>query len=378
MRLARVLGYRDQPGADCSRTVRGRAPRPPHRGPRHPRAALLRPVARDPRGHRPALARGRRRAARRLRLHRRRTHPGGRPRARRRPDPPLARDPRAPPGDPRLALRDARPRPRAAPAPAPDRGPGPLRRRSRSRSATIPVQPSAPATCSASSRVVGDALRAIPSSSTRSTTTRPSAVEATRAELVADALDTLEWRGDQEQRREGLRRFKRRELLRIATRDLLGFAPPRGDRTRAHRPGRGVPGGGAGGLAPAVAVRRHRHGPPRWRRALVRVRHRRAVRVRRRQRRRLQPRRARRRAARAGDRSDDRGGTDLPHRRAAAAGRQPGAAGALDRRLPPVLRAVGSHLGAPGADQGAVRRRRCRARARFAELADRLHRTAAR
>ena len=50
------------------------------------------------------------------------------------------------------------------------------------------------------------------------------AVEATRAELVADALDTLEWRGDQEQRREGLRRFKRRELLRIATRDLLGYA----------------------------------------------------------------------------------------------------------------------------------------------------------
>jgi glutamate-ammonia-ligase adenylyltransferase len=48
--------------------------------------------------------------------------------------------------------------------------------------------------------------------------------ESTRAELVAAALDTLEWRGDQEQRREGLRRFKRRELLRIATRDLLGYA----------------------------------------------------------------------------------------------------------------------------------------------------------
>ena len=46
-----------------------------------------------------------------------------------------------------------------------------------------------------------------------------------RAELVDDALETLEWRGDDEQRRAGLRRFKRRELLRIATRDLLGFAP---------------------------------------------------------------------------------------------------------------------------------------------------------
>src|SRR5262249_54401460 len=42
--------------------------------------------------------------------------------------------------------------------------------------------------------------------------------------LVADGFDTLEWRGDEEQRREGLRRFKRRELLRIATRDLLGYA----------------------------------------------------------------------------------------------------------------------------------------------------------
>ena len=41
---------------------------------------------------------------------------------------------------------------------------------------------------------------------------------------MADAVDTLEWRGDEEQRREGLRRFKRRELLRIATRDLLGYA----------------------------------------------------------------------------------------------------------------------------------------------------------
>ena len=36
---------------------------------------------------------------------------------------------------------------------------------------------------------------------------------------------TLEWRNDPERRRDGLRRFKRRELLRIASRDLLGFAP---------------------------------------------------------------------------------------------------------------------------------------------------------
>jgi glutamate-ammonia-ligase adenylyltransferase len=41
---------------------------------------------------------------------------------------------------------------------------------------------------------------------------------------VEDALETLEWRGSPEARREGLRRFKRRELLRVAARDLLGLA----------------------------------------------------------------------------------------------------------------------------------------------------------
>ncbi len=86
------------------------------------------------------------------------------------------------------------------------------------------MPPNAPVTCSARAASSATRCDAIPSSSTRSTTTTTLAVEATRAELVADALDTLEWRGDQEQRREGLRRFKRRELLRIATRDLLGYA----------------------------------------------------------------------------------------------------------------------------------------------------------
>jgi glutamate-ammonia-ligase adenylyltransferase len=74
------------------------------------------------------------------------------------------------------------------------------------------------------SRVVGDAMRRHPEFVDTLDDDDTLAVEATRAELVADALDTLEWRGDQEQRREGLRRFKRRELLRIATRDLLGYA----------------------------------------------------------------------------------------------------------------------------------------------------------
>jgi glutamate-ammonia-ligase adenylyltransferase len=74
------------------------------------------------------------------------------------------------------------------------------------------------------SRVVGDAMRRHPEFVDALDDDATLAVEAGRRELVADALDTLEWRGDDEQRREGLRRFKRRELLRIATRDLLGYA----------------------------------------------------------------------------------------------------------------------------------------------------------
>jgi glutamate-ammonia-ligase adenylyltransferase len=75
-----------------------------------------------------------------------------------------------------------------------------------------------------SSRVVGDALRRQPEFVDRLDDEEVLGAEVTRDELVADALNTLEWRGDDEQRREGLRRFKRRELLRIATRDLLGYA----------------------------------------------------------------------------------------------------------------------------------------------------------
>ncbi len=44
-------------------------------------------------------------------------------------------------------------------------------------------------------------------------------------ELMEAALETLRWRSDTEARRSGLRRFKRRELLRIAARDLVGLAP---------------------------------------------------------------------------------------------------------------------------------------------------------
>ena len=46
----------------------------------------------------------------------------------------------------------------------------------------------------------------------------------TRDQLVDEALDTLDWRDDESGRIAGLRRFKRRRLLRIGARDLLGFA----------------------------------------------------------------------------------------------------------------------------------------------------------
>lgn len=43
-------------------------------------------------------------------------------------------------------------------------------------------------------------------------------------ELMDAALETLRWRSDTNARQSGLRRFKRRELLRIAARDLVGLA----------------------------------------------------------------------------------------------------------------------------------------------------------
>jgi glutamate-ammonia-ligase adenylyltransferase len=76
-----------------------------------------------------------------------------------------------------------------------------------------------------SSRVVGDALRRHPEFVETLADDGALGDERRRGELVDDALQTLEWRGSEQARREGLRRFKRRELLRIAARDLLGLAP---------------------------------------------------------------------------------------------------------------------------------------------------------
>lgn len=48
--------------------------------------------------------------------------------------------------------------------------------------------------------------------------------ESPRDALVDAAVESLDWRSDDEGRRAGLRRFKRRELLRIGTRDIVGGA----------------------------------------------------------------------------------------------------------------------------------------------------------
>jgi glutamate-ammonia-ligase adenylyltransferase len=48
--------------------------------------------------------------------------------------------------------------------------------------------------------------------------------ESSRDALITAAVDTLDWRADEDGRRAGLRRFKRRELLRIGARDLVGGA----------------------------------------------------------------------------------------------------------------------------------------------------------
>src|SRR5260370_30700419 len=74
------------------------------------------------------------------------------------------------------------------------------------------------------SRLVGDALRRNPEFVPYLAENEFLARSKRRDELVEEALGTLAWRSGTEERQEGLRRFKRRELLRIASRDLLGFA----------------------------------------------------------------------------------------------------------------------------------------------------------
>lgn len=76
-----------------------------------------------------------------------------------------------------------------------------------------------------SSRFLGDALLHQPAFVEALRDPETLARVATRDDLVASALETLQWRADPDERRAGLRRFKRREFLRIATRDVVGLAP---------------------------------------------------------------------------------------------------------------------------------------------------------
>jgi glutamate-ammonia-ligase adenylyltransferase len=76
-----------------------------------------------------------------------------------------------------------------------------------------------------SSRVAGQGLRRHPEFIATLGDDTELGKERTREELVERALENLSWRSDVIARREGLRRFKRREVLRIVARDLLGFAP---------------------------------------------------------------------------------------------------------------------------------------------------------
>jgi len=75
------------------------------------------------------------------------------------------------------------------------------------------------------SRVVGDALLRQPEVVELLGDDEWLVRERSPGELRDAALETLGWRADAEGRRAGLRRFKRRELLRIGARDVLGLAP---------------------------------------------------------------------------------------------------------------------------------------------------------
>ena len=75
-----------------------------------------------------------------------------------------------------------------------------------------------------SSRMLGLALHRQPDFLARLADDGTVDREHGRAELVTEATDALRWRDDEQSRRAGLRRFKRRNLLRVGARDVLGLA----------------------------------------------------------------------------------------------------------------------------------------------------------
>ncbi|HEY3725480.1 MAG TPA: bifunctional [glutamine synthetase] adenylyltransferase/[glutamine synthetase]-adenylyl-L-tyrosine phosphorylase [Acidimicrobiia bacterium] len=76
-----------------------------------------------------------------------------------------------------------------------------------------------------SSRMLGDALRRQPEFVQTLGDDHALAARKPRGRFVDEAVAAVEWRAaDSTARRSGLRRYKRRELLRVAARDLLSFA----------------------------------------------------------------------------------------------------------------------------------------------------------
>jgi glutamate-ammonia-ligase adenylyltransferase len=75
-----------------------------------------------------------------------------------------------------------------------------------------------------SSRVLGEALRRHPEFVATLGDKDALAQPLEGPALVAAAIESTRWRADPEQRRDGLRRFKRRQLLHVGSRDVLGFA----------------------------------------------------------------------------------------------------------------------------------------------------------
>jgi glutamate-ammonia-ligase adenylyltransferase len=118
-------------------------------------------------------------------------------------------------------------------APDPDLGLLQLRRLTEgyTRSSTIarrfretPVTAQRTARILGSSRVLGLALHRQPDFVDALADDDFLAQPVERDQLVSEALDTLDWRDDESARVAGLRRFKRRQLLRIGARDVLRFA----------------------------------------------------------------------------------------------------------------------------------------------------------
>ncbi len=176
-------------------------------------------------------------------------------------------------------------------------------------------------------------------------------------DLVASATSAVGWRPDAVERQEALQRWQQRHLLGIAARDLLGHADHRPGGPRPGDPRRGHPGGGPRHPRAPAPVRRRGRGALRGPGALLRLRPRRRVRLR----------RGRTRGRRGGRAPGLRpppparqlaGPPDLAPRRRPAPRGSPGPVGPQPRGVPHLLLPLGPHLGAAGHDPRPTRGRR--------------------